>query len=53
MYTTHQNPLGMSTLTLLLDAAVQVVHVELEGPLRSCQMPEIRLLDQVQFFDFN
>jgi hypothetical protein len=44
-------PLGMSTRAILLDAAVQVVNVELGGPLRPCQMPRIRQFDQVQFFE--
>jgi hypothetical protein len=37
MCTTHQDPLGMSTRVLFLDAAVQVVHVELGGPLKPSQ----------------
>jgi SWIM zinc finger len=53
MYTTHQDPLEMSTRALLPDAAVQVVHVELVGPLRPCKMPRIRQFDRAQCFDFN
>jgi hypothetical protein len=48
-----RTPLGMSTRALLPRAAVQVVLVELGGPLRPCQMPKIRPFDQVQYLDFN
>jgi hypothetical protein len=40
-----RNPPGTSTRARLLDAAVQVVLVELGGPLRPCQMPRIRQFD--------
>jgi hypothetical protein len=53
MYTTHQDHLGMLTRVFSPKATVQVVHVELGGPLIPFQMPRFRQFDQVQCFDFN